>query len=220
MGSVLQAIQLFATAFVTSLAIGVGVSHVRLRKRRHVLDEVRPETIVRLRSLSGMYRARFLAKDRAGIHISSPMQRDFFVPLRVGEEVSIEVPIEKGVVVFKTEVVSRDNDNHTFCLRAPAVPNMINRREEIRSVRFHGEQAFVNEEHAELVDVSRSGARVLTFAKIEPGEVVRVAIPRFDASQLAHVLDCTPAPLQDRQGYQLRLRFIDPLPPIPIKMRN
>ncbi|MBL8040917.1 MAG: flagellar brake protein [Chthonomonas sp.] len=220
MGPVIQAIQLFATAFVTSLAIGAGVSHFRLRRRRHVLDTVRPETIVRLRSLSGMYRARFLTKDRAGIHISSPMQRDFFVPLRVGEEVSIEVPIDKGVVVFKSEVVSRDTGNHTFCLRAPAVPALINRREEARTERFHGEQAFINEEPAELVDVSRSGARLLSFCRHEPGDVVRVAIPRFDASQLAHVMDCTPAPLQDRQGFQLRLRFIDPLPPIPVKLRS
>jgi len=220
MDSVLGALQLFAATFVGSLGLAYGFTRNKIQRRKQVLEHVPPDTGIKLRSVSGLYRARIQSTSKKEIVISSPMQRDYFVPLRVDEEVTIEVPVERAVMTFRTKVIGRDPDSHTFTLAMPDAPTMVNRRQEIRSSRYAGEQVFLNDEWAELIDVSASGARVVSFFRAEAGDVVRVVIPQFGANQLAYVMECLPETIDSRQGNQLRLRFLDPLPPIPLKLRT
>ncbi|MBL8088138.1 MAG: flagellar brake protein [Chthonomonas sp.] len=215
MESILQTLQFFALSFVLAMAFGYVVTQYRLRGRRHFLEGIAPEAVVRVKSECGVYRARFIGWREGHLEVSAPLQRSHFVPLRVGQELIIEAPVQDKVVLFHTEVISRDPRRHSFILEKPEAPSVVNRRESNRIVRYAGTEALLNEEPAELVDVSIRGGKFLSKGTFNAGDVVRVRIPELGANVLGWIIDCIPVAYDEGQGTCTRIRFADDLPPIP-----
>ncbi|MBS1706213.1 MAG: flagellar brake domain-containing protein [Armatimonadetes bacterium] len=205
-----------ALSFMGALAAGYAVTVLKLSKKRHALDQVEHDAPVRMKSECGMYRARFLGAQGKNLLFSSPILRDAYVPLRVGLSLTIEIPRPKGVIIFRTQVIHRDPVTHTFVVARPSDPMVLDRREEPRSERFAGTQVSLNEEWGELMDLSVNGARFQTFFPFSAGDVIKVHIPLFHACVLGWVLDASPIDIGARTGTMIRVRFVDPLPPIPI----
>jgi hypothetical protein len=113
-------------------------------------------------------------------------------------------------------VLSRDSETKVFAVQVPPRPAVVDRREEPRTTQFTGEKVELNQDWAEIVDLSSTGVRVLTLAVLAAGDVARVKIGPLKVNQLAWVLEVTPESLDGRQGSIVRLRFLDPLPPLDI----
>jgi c-di-GMP-binding flagellar brake protein YcgR len=182
----------FLIAFCASFF--VGYAYLRFARRRS-LDT---NAVLHIRAGSGMYRSRLVAIGRAAWEISAPLQRDSYVPLRVGEDLVIESPAKAGVLIFRSEVVARNLESHSLKIRAPKRLHHLDRRELKRWPHLAGESVKVEGEEGRLIDISQGGARLETEADLSRGERVRVDLPWAD-SVFAWVLA--------REGTVARLRF-------------
>lgn len=217
--ALMQTVQFFALIFVCAMAAGYFVTALKLRARRHFLEDIAVDTLVRIKSPCGLYRARFLGWRDGDLEFSAPIKKGCYVPLRVGEELSIEVPLHNKVIVFHAEVKARDPWRKSLILQKPDVPHLVNRREDSRSFRFYGEECTLNDDWAELVDVSLRGGRFLTLARYAAGDVVRILIPKLNVNVLGSIVECAPAAVGERLGCAVRIRFAEAIPPIPVDLK-
>lgn len=207
---------LFGVSFILSLGAGYLVTMFRQKNKRHFVNQVELNAPVRLRAASGVYRTRLLERSTEYLEFSAPIQRGHFVPLRVGDELIVEAPVDHGVVVFEVTVTQRCSESKSFRTTKPEAPTTVNRRVDHRTRLMEGVTASLNADSAKIIDISTSGGRFSSLSRFEPGEVVKLKIDSIHANLLAWVLECVPTSLQDRQGYMVRLRFTEKLPTIPI----
>lgn len=217
MESVLQVLQFFAASFLGALGLGYAVSSFRESRRKQAINELVPNAPLRMRSLSGVYRSRFVGFREGNLQVGAPMMRDAFVPLRVGEPLTVEAPVENGVLIFRTEVLGRCGDSKTFLLQRPPNLRRTERRHELRTTRFAGTPGTLNGEWAELQDLSKHGASFHSFGTFLAGDVIKVEVPRFGAALLGWVLDVQPISIDSRTASVVRMRFVDEFPAIPIE---
>jgi hypothetical protein len=185
----------FSAAF--AVAAAVGLISYRLSSRSRSLA---PGAVLKIRAASGVYRSRLIAATGGGWHISAPLQRDSYVPLRVGEELVIESPCADGILLFRTEVVSRDSETHQLSILPAHNMYRIDRRELRRWPHLTGETVKVEGEEGRVLDISEGGARIELPALLHRGERVRIEMPWSDCL-FAWVLSC--------DGAVTRLRFED-----------
>lgn len=184
-------------AFVVSAVLG----HIVAGRRRPVPNPTLGSTL-RIRGTGGQYRAKLLGYDNLTWRISCPLSRNNYVPLRVQDKLTVEAPMEDGVIIFRTQVTSRDEENHEFLLAAPENPTVTDRRSEKR--KPIAGVASIEGETGELVDISSLGARILTNRPCHVGERVRVELN--GGMIYAWVLDFWPT---RAEGYRetIRVRF-------------
>lgn len=184
----------------------VGIAFL-LTKRRRVDPIFLPNAFWKLQTPQGTMRARFVGESRQGYRIEAPMAKGSFVPLRPGDAVYVEAPGIGSAMTFKTQIVGRDTQDHTLTLRLVANPITHNRRDD---ARLKGEETImVNGVPSQLVDLSSSGAKVVTVADLAPGDLVRLA-RKGDESRLGWVLEVLPDTLDGRLASRVRLIFAEP----------
>lgn len=196
----MQSAATIAATFGISAALAYGLTKARQLKRS-TLPEI--GTTLRLRAASGVYRSRLLRIDQKGWHISAPLSRNNYVPLRVDEPLTIEAPVPNGVYVFKTVVTGRDADTHEFALKPPPPLTPINRREVVRCDR--DEPIRIEGREGHLINISPLGARLQSNQHFPPGDRVRLDLS--DGVVYGWVLDSWPTRMGEKLRENLRVRF-------------
>lgn len=168
-------------------------------------------TLVRLVTTGGAYRCRVSRCGPDGIDVSAPLHHDRFVPLRPGQTVIVQVPEPGGLLTFRTEIVQRDSESHVLHMSRPSALRRTDRRTEPRLTTVEGDLALVDSVEARMVDLSASGARVVTFADPRAGDRVRLDLKAHGACAFGWVLASEAAQLRGRPARELRIRFEEPL---------
>lgn len=173
MSSVIELVGLFSLVF----AVSFGAAYLWASLKRRQAQVPPPErSVARLRTAGAVYRCRFVGVDPAGWRFTCPIQRDAYVPIRVGEGVTVECAAEGGVRVFRTDVVGRDAVAKELILRAPDTVHLRDRRSERRRDDVAGLTVVVDGIEGTLADISRTGLRMLSSRPIEKGERVSVLV--------------------------------------------
>jgi hypothetical protein len=176
---------------------------------------VNPEegTCIRMRGESGMYRTRLVEVRGPFWVLSAPLMRDFYVPIRVGEKITIEVPFPDGVIYSKAVVRSRDAQSHTLIIERPEGARKVERRTERRICDAFNVTVGLEGVTSQLLNISRGGARVSTVHAVTPGERVRLDVAGVDSPIYGSVLECVPVGPQSK--VEARIRFETELTSLP-----
>jgi Flagellar protein YcgR len=209
MSGLLEMALVVGAVFAASFFLGRFLTSVRRRPREGFVLE--PNARLKLLTPSGAYRCHLESFDPSGIRISSPIHRDSYVPLSVGEMVVVQTPLDGALLTFRTEVLERDSRTHTMRLARPTTIRRTERRCEPRLRTVQGQPATLNGARAAMVDVSAWGARVLTAELVAPGETVEVVLPSGIGAVRGWVLEATSAAFGTRLGREVRIRFEDSL---------
>lgn len=202
MTALLSLLALVAATFLLSALLSWALVTVARTRRARIapLDNA----VVRLRGPSGVYRCRLLRSGSDGWWVTSPLARNAYVPLRVGEALTAEVGVANGALLFETRVLDRDPANHGLKIEPPRAPMRIERRSEPRVRTLAGHPCEIDGERGEIVDTSERGVRLLTGLGLAKGDEVRLRMP--DGGFAAGwVLETEPAAFGDRQGSQVRV---------------
>lgn len=207
MPEIVQLSLLFLAAFAVAAGLTAIVSAVG---RHRTAGLVPPENAgLRIRASSGMYRSRFLGAGPSGWTFAAPIQRDAYVPIRVGEQLTIEASSANGMLLFQTEVIERDADTHQVTVAPPHRVSRIERRQARRFPEYKGVSALLDGRAATLCDLSEYGARLETDAEVRAGERVELRLDGAREPIVGWVLEATP---QGRGRLIARIRFEDPVP--------
>jgi hypothetical protein len=199
MRDVLLLLTFFTGAFVVSALL----AHFLVGRRSKRVPLPFDGATLRLRGVGGMYRAKLLAIDEIGWKISCPLSRNNYVPLRLEDKVTVEAPCSGGVIIFRTDVVGRDDEEHFLVLAAPDRPTVTDRRSTSR--RTMTGVAIIEDTPGQLVDISPFGARLYTDRVCHVGERLRIQLPQ--ALIYAWVLDFWPTRLGEPYREAIRVRF-------------
>jgi hypothetical protein len=117
----------------------------------------------------------------------------------------VEAPVLGGVQVFRSEVLDRIAASHELVLRRPTRVEAWDRRSEARTTASEEALIELNGEMAGVVDSAPNGLRVLTLARLEPGEAVRL---RVDGEvRDGWVLECLSAVWHGVSACEARIRL-------------
>ena len=191
----------FAVVFGASVAIAFAAGAALRRWRRPFVPQEGAK--MRVRSGDAIYRCRFIGEGTDGWAFTAPLQRDRYIPLAIGQQVSCEVTTEAGVMVFTTRVKGRRADPPAIVLAPPRQVSGLNRRSSERKAAEGRTEVSLDGLPGVLLDVSRGGARVRMRGKPPvKGSRIGIRLPGGD-SMVADVLESEPS----MGGAVLRLRF-------------
>jgi c-di-GMP-binding flagellar brake protein YcgR len=193
----------FAIVFAVSIGASYLITSIRVKRKNAA---PLPNTTLQIRTGSGLYRSKFIGDNASGWVISAPLSRDAYVPLRVGEAITVLGPTESGLKHFHTEILLRDSETHELTIKIPEKMSTVERRQSFRVDKFLTPNAVVEGQPATLLDLSEGGARVVIREQIKRGERTALELPGND-KMFAWVVDSSPA----NPGYVIRLRFEEPL---------
>ena len=207
--AVLQMVGLLALVLATSMAVSYWIT--AKSRKKVVLVPIPENTRVRMVGPGGAYRCYFLRRTKAGLVFSSPLQRDHYIPVRVGETMMVQAPLSDCVLTFRASILGRDADTHEFTLSLPERIRHIDRRSESRDHSVQGSIVSLNNERATLCDLSAGGARVVCGGKIVPGDAVRLDLPSDLGTTYGWALECVPSVMGNASAKEIRIRFEAPL---------
>lgn len=197
--------------FAAAMAAGWLITSLKLGKKAAENPEI--GTCLRLRGESGMYRSKLLEVRGPFWILSAPLMRDYYVPLRVGEKLNIEVPYKNGVLFARTEVKSRDAESHTIIIEKPEGAKPTDRRTEKRLCGLMDDTVVIEGVKSSIVDVSLGGAKVRTQRRFLPGERIRIDLPWIGAPTFGWVLESME--IAPTVGVEARIRFENALTTLP-----
>lgn len=206
---ILQMVGLLAAVFAVSMV----ASWVLARKNRNRVTFVPLSENARVRMVGpgGTYRCYYLRRTKKGLFFSAPLQRDEYVPVRVGESLMVQAPIADSLVTFRSSVVSRDGESHEFCIAHPVRMRQVDRRSEARDKSVQGSIVRLNGDSASLVDLSAGGARIVSNSDVLPGDTVFVDLPDELGSVQGWALESVPSQFGGATTREFRIRFEEPL---------
>lgn len=207
-------------AVVFGVSMGVSYALTAKSRKKIQLVPIPENTSCRVIGPGGVYRCYFLRRDRKGLTFSAPLQKDSYVPLRVGEVLMIQAPMADSIVTFRAPVNSRDGDSHEFTVDIPERMRHVNRRSENRDRTLEGSVITVNDAPATLVDISACGAKVIVGGGIEPGDTVSLQLPQDYGTAYGWALESTPVAHGRRMAKTIRIRFEMPLSGFSSKQRK
>lgn len=114
-----QLLALNFLAFLVAIAFGAGVSTLVRRLRRPPMPTPSPGSALRIRADEAVYRSRFLEAGQKGWVFAAPLQRDVYVPLRVGEDLVVEAEEAEGRLIFRAKLVERCGDTGRMVMTRP-----------------------------------------------------------------------------------------------------
>lgn len=193
-------------SFVAAVIGSYALTHLVLRPRRSVLPAV--GTTLRLRAHSGVYRSKLMVAHEGLWRISTPLQRNHYVPLRQGEPITIEAPVSGGVYLFRTKVAECNSDDNELSILVPPLARPTERRQEPRKLR--NDSITIDDAPGMLVDLSRNGARLRSSCRVRLGDRVKLRLP--EGMVVGWVIDAWPGKPSDAFADVLRVRFETPLP--------
>lgn len=188
----------FALVFAVSVGASYALTNLRLRKS---ISPPLPDATLQIRSGGALYRAKFVRNSASGWVIGAPLSRDAYVPLRVGEQVSVWAPTNDGLRSFETEILERDATTHEFTLAIPHRAGKVERRQSPRIRTFADPSVQFEGQRATLIDLSENGARVFAPCVVKKGERVRIDLSGNPA--YGWILESNPK----AQGCEVRLVF-------------
>ncbi len=207
----------FAILFALSFGAAYFLAKRKIGIRRGPFW-VDPDTAIRLSSPSGSFRSRFLQATKEGWMIAAPVQRDAFVPLRIGEGLVVQAPGAGGVWTFRTKVLDRQLEGHLLVLSRPEHPHLIDRRSQPRDVDVRGACVELNGCESELLDISAGGARVLTDAPLANGDNILMMLHADLGEARGWALEC--APVRNGEGKRaVRVCFSEPMAALQTKKK-
>ena len=209
MNEIIQLSGFFALTFAACFGAAYAWTAWTRKSRKPLSPEV--NTTIRFGSGRAMYRSNFVAETAKGWLLSAPIQREHYVPIRIGEEIRAEVTTSKGVLFFRSEVLERSTHPWRLLIRAPARYELRERRSQPRRRDLEGLRAGLDGHAAVLMDLSDLGARVTASVAPERGERLRLDLPWLEAPCFAYVLEVAPPRDPAATGTELRLRFEEPL---------
>jgi hypothetical protein len=209
MREVLEMVGWYAGLFSLSLAVSWSLhSFLSRRKSRVALDENAP---LRILANGEVFRTRLISSAGNRWQFRAPMQDDAFVPIRVGESLTIEAPTERGLLRFRSVVTDRDATSHTLQILPPSVFYLVERRGAIRLEPQQDVPAYVDNLAGFLMDLGEHGARVRLNGFLARGERVRLVVPRAEIDVSGWVLETGSALVGPGLGSWARLRFEEPM---------
>ncbi len=193
------------TVFAVSLLVALTVAKWRRRVPAQALPE--PGCTVKIRSVDGMYRARLVQAAPHSWVIEAPVQYNRYVPFREGDHLMVEAPMTGGALLFRAQVMARTTDPHTYELEPCGALHRIERRTEPRDRATRGLTASINGEAAEIQNLSKGGAMVVSEGEFANGDGVTIRIPSLDRTVFGWVLEAMPDQLGGRRAARLRITF-------------
>ncbi|ARU40466.1 hypothetical protein CCB80_04640 [Armatimonadetes bacterium Uphvl-Ar1] len=205
----LQMVGLLAVVFAVSMVVSYLVTAKNRRKVTFVplMENAR----VRMVGPGGTYRCYFVKRTKKGLVFSAPLQRDRYVPVRVGESMMVQAPVADSLVTFRSSVISRDVETHEFALAHPQRMRQVDRRAEARDRTVEGSIVRVNGEPASLMDLSAGGARIVSNSDLVPGDRVTLDLPEELGSIWGWALESVPSQFGGSVTREFRVRFEEPL---------
>ena len=194
----------FSAVFALGAIAAKAVVSLGSRSRRDGCTPVE-NAKVRMKTSTALYRCRLISHDRNSWVFTAPMQRDNYVPISVGEQVTCEVIANGGLIVFSTVVTSRKAIEGSIVVASPKNVKLENRRDQ--SDRKEIDMAVVVAgKNGAVIDLSPGGARVKIQGFEREGNMVRVDLPSGE-SRGAIVVDSK----NDHMGSVIRLKFDEPI---------
>lgn len=187
---------LSAGLFVGSFLLGWTFAQ---RRKKTPLDPLSGAT-VRIRASGAVYRSRLVEVSADGWWIEAPLQRDSYVALHPAEHVTIEVPVNGGLLRAKTEVLRREISTHRILLAIPTSAIISDRRQWARQIG--PQNATVEGEAVILSDLSSTGTRFSAGPKLDRGSRVRIDLAGEGRTVFGWVLEV---------GKHTRIRFEEAL---------
>jgi hypothetical protein len=203
MREVVEMIGVFAIIFAISVSVSYFLVSVKVRVS---LPKPLEGGVIQVRSGNSMYRSRFVRSAPNGWVIHAPLSRDSYVPLRVGEALTVVMPTDAGLRQFETEILLRDSATHELTVSPPHRMTVVERRQSNRIKRFEDSAASIEGRAATLIDLSEGGARLETSEPLLRGERAVLDLPSR-GRVFGWVLESS----QSALGHTLRLRFEEPL---------
>lgn len=151
-----------------------------------------------------MYRSRVLRDTSDGIEVEAPIQRDHYVPIRIGEALVVEATCPGGVIHFRSKVMSRSQEDHSLVMERPSAFYKTERRQESRMDGAGLEGVCLEGKLTQVLDVSTLGVRLVSPVHVDRGERVRVDFPWLGTPVFGYVLDAL--------GREARVRFEERIP--------
>lgn len=167
-------------------------------------------TPARMKTKDGVYRTRFSRATKEGLHFTGPIQRDHFQPIRVGERVTLEVPMSSGVAIFRSEVVGRIVASHEIVVRSPQRLHCQERRDAVRK-DARTKEIRVEDQAAWLCDLAPHGIKLVRDGVLRQGERIKVEMPCLEEPVYAWVLECTKNFDRMMGTHIVRARFEEPV---------
>lgn len=195
---------------ISSAAAWIGFKSASRRTAGRLLD-VADGSKARIFAPGGAYRCHVESISKDGITVTSPLQQNHYVPLRVGAAVTIQVPVQDAVMTFRSVVVDRHPEGHWLRLSLPDALRESNRRNERRERMLGDEPAEVNGCPATLLDISEGGARLFVADPVKAGDPVVVCVMADGLEIDAWTLDSVAASREGRRGREIRVRFMTPI---------
>lgn len=205
----LQLVGLLASVF----AVSMGISYALTAHRRRPLASLplQPSTSIRIVGPGGAYRAHFLGIEKSGVRVSSPLQKDRFVPFRPGDSLMVQAPVDGSIVTFRTTVLKRQKEDHSYLLAHPDRVRHIDRRAEPRDESWDGTTVRLNQGVALLKNLSACGACLVSVEPLVPGDTVRLDLPDGFGTAHGWILETKADALDGKSARQARIRFDAPL---------
>lgn len=193
-----------------AFAASAGLAYVLTGRRKTPSAMPTIGSNLRLRGTGGMYRAKLLGYGERTWRISGPLSRNNYVPLRIDDPLTVEAPVENGVLIFRTVIEGRDDEQHEFLLTAPDDIKVTDRRSEKR--RPADIPVLVEGDQGKVVDMTSLGLRLLTNRSCHVGERVRLELA--DSMVYGWVLDFWPTRSSEpyRESVRIRLEEVFSLP--------
>jgi hypothetical protein len=189
-----------AGVFVASVAL--GFLFVKLSRPRK-LPVPASNAVLRIVSSGTVYRAHFCGEKPGGWAFTPPLQRDNYVPIRVGEPLIIETVMEGGIAIFRTTLKERSTHPPMLIAEKPSFWHIEDRRDSIRIEEIGHVNVSLDGDKVKLLDLSACGARIRSQARHKAGDRVKLEIAGIAESIYGWILD------MERKGdrYILRMRF-------------
>lgn len=162
---------------VFALSYALTFMFTQFLKKRHPELVPAENDKIRFKTSEGMFRCRYVREDVEGWHFSAPMQRDHYVPLAVGTELTCEAITQHGVLIFESTVINRRLDPARIVVTAPAEIKIIERRDRQRVTDMAEMDITIDGQKGKLIDRSSGGIKVVLGGFLKEGEAVEVNFP-------------------------------------------
>jgi hypothetical protein len=172
--------QVFQWLLILACAIGAGIAAgwvMQDRSHARRLRGLKPGQPVRIVGAGGIARAQLKSIGRRGLRLGPPLVLDQMWSPEPGQKLMVQAPSEAGVISFSAKILSVSASNGEILIEAPAFLKAVERRCEPRDASCAGTSAMVNGHAGRIINLSASGARLMTAAPIRPGDEVDVELP-------------------------------------------
>jgi hypothetical protein len=215
MSDFLQLFGFFGLSFAGSVAVAWIWYSVRQGRRSAV--NIPENASARVVSEGQVYRTRLIATTPLGLRFSAPMQQGHYVPVRQGAPVAVEAPTPSGVLRFRSTILDRDADSHSFLVAQPTSSALRERREGCRYRDLEDLSAWIDGEPCRIVDLSQWGARVAFSRPIPKGDRVLLRLGWMRSELGAWSLEALAGEAGSGYGHVARLRFEEAAELAPIR---